>query len=90
MNILEFKYTKDDGKVSQRTVVEIATPNKNYFGIDISELDVDLQVNFAKELVFLKERYTKQVEDVMTNYDVKHNFRNFDPTKMENLIVEEC
>ena len=90
MNILEFKYTKDDGKVSQRTLVEIAIPNKNYFGIDISELDIDLQVAFSKEIAFLRERYNKQVLDVMTNYDVKHNFRNFDPTKMENLIVEEC
>ena len=48
MKILEFKYTKDDGKVSQRTVIELNQPSKNYFGIDISELDVDLQLGFLK------------------------------------------
>jgi hypothetical protein len=90
MKILEFTYTKEDGKASQRTVVELSSPHKNYFGIDISELDVDLQVKFAEDINFLRERYNKQIGDVMTNYDVKHNFRNFDPTKMENLVVEPC
>jgi hypothetical protein len=90
MNILEFKYTKDDGKASQRTFIEISPPNKNYFGIDISELDIDLQLAFAKDIVFLRDRYNRQITDVMTNYDIKHNFRNFDPAKMEDLIVEAC
>jgi len=88
MNILEFKYTKDDGKVSQRAFVELKEPSKNYFGIDITELDVDLQVAFGKDMAFLKERYDKQIADVMANYDIKHNFRAFDPVKMENIVVE--
>ena len=90
MKILEFKYTKDDGKVSQRTVVELNAPSKNYFGIDISELDVDLQLAFGKDIDFLKTRYDRQIADVMTNYDIKHNFRNFDPKKMEDSVVEAC
>jgi hypothetical protein len=88
MKILEFKYTKDDGRVSQRTVVELSPPSKNHFGIDISELDIDLQLAFTKDMNFLKTRYDRQIADVMANYDIKHNFRNFDPSKMENLIVE--
>ena len=39
---------------------------------------------------FLKTRYDRQIADVMANYDIKHNFRNFDPSKMEDLVVEAC
>lgn len=88
MNILEFKYTKDDGKTSQRTFVELNEPSKNYFGIDITELDVDLQAAFGKDIAFLKERYARQIADVMANYDIKHNFRAFNPAKMENIVAE--
>ena len=46
--------------------------------------------NKENNIDFLKTRYDRQIADVMTNYDIKHNFRNFDPKKMEDLVVEAC
>ena len=88
MNILDFNYTKTDGKSSQRTFVEISPPNKNYFGIDISDLDTDEAVSFCRELEVARQVFSNAELALMQKYDIKHNYRNFDPTKMENIVVE--
>ena len=41
MKIKEFTYTKPNGDVSQRTVVELVSPTEHVEGIDVSELDMD-------------------------------------------------
>ena len=77
MNILEFKYTKDDGKASQRTFIEISPPNKNYFGIDISELDIDHEINsdiISKD--FLKFKDTKKYSDRLKDTTKKSGLKD--------------
>lgn len=88
MNILEFDYTDAKGKKTKRTAVELSHPTDLYLTIDVAELSPDVQLALIVDLKFLKERYDKQIFDVMANYDIKHNLRNFNVEKMENIVVE--
>lgn len=88
MNILEFDYTDAKGKKTARTVLELSHPTELYLTIDVAELSPDRQLYLIADLKFLKERYDKQVAEVMANYDIKHNLRNFNSKMMENIVVE--
>jgi len=46
MKIKEFTYTKPNGDVSQRTLVELVSPTEHIEGIDVSELDLDSYFQF--------------------------------------------
>jgi hypothetical protein len=90
MNILSFKYTKQDGKESLRVLAPLYTPNGNaYFGIDITELEPADQVEFAKGLQKLEDIKMDSIDALMAQYDISHNFRNFLPIRMSNIEAEE-
>lgn len=89
MNIITFKYTKADGKESQRTLAVSITPNKFYAGTDISELAQEEQAIYAVKMSDAKAAYLKAIADINAEFDVKHNYRQFDPNKMSNVIEEE-
>jgi hypothetical protein len=90
MNVLSFKYTKKDKDISNRVFIPLATPNGNsYFGVDISELEPVDQVTFAQEMQAIEDARFDLIEALMEKNDIAHNFRNFLPAKMSELIVEE-
>ena len=85
MKTLTFKYTKADGSVSYRTLLVMVSPNTMYEGLDISELeplemaDVELEINKAYN------RYLSDIADIKQEFDIKHNYRRFDPSKMTEV-----
>jgi hypothetical protein len=88
MKIKEFTYTKPNGEVSQRTVVELVTPTEHIEGIDVSELDMDSYAEFTKQLNELeKEIYNKRIE-LYSQFDLTHNYRRFVPSRMTNVTTE--
>ena len=88
MKIKEFTYTKPNGEVSQRTVVELVSPTEHIEGIDVSELDLDSYAEFTKQLNDLeKEIYTKRIE-LYSQFDLTHNYRRFTPSRMTNVTTE--
>jgi hypothetical protein len=88
MKIKEFTYTKPNGEVSQRTVVELVTPTEHIEGIDVSELDMDSYAEFTKQLNELeKEIYNKRIE-LYSQFDLTHNYRRFLPSRMTNVTTE--
>lgn len=89
MNILNFKYTKSDGKVSERVLLTHATPSKFYSGTDISSLDMEDQVAYAQAVQAAKDIYLETVKALNDKYDLNFNFRQFDPSKMTELVEEE-
>jgi hypothetical protein len=88
MKIKEFTYTKPNGDVSQRTIVELITPTEHIEGIDISSLDMDTYAEFVQKLGDLeKEIYNKRTE-LYNEFDLKHNYRKFVPNRMTNVVTE--
>ena len=89
MNIITFTYTKADGKVSQRVLVPLITPNKMYEGIDISELgEVVDQVQFTLDMEAARNRYLEEIAKIEAWYGVKNQYRRFDPAKMTDIVVD--
>lgn len=88
MKIKEFTYTKPNGEVSQRTIVELVSPTEHVEGIDVSELDLDSYAEFTKQLNDLeKEIYAKRTE-LYAQFDLTHNYRRFIPNRMTNVTTE--
>lgn len=89
MNILNFKYTKSDGKVSDRVLLIHGHPQKMYTGTDISALSMEDQVAYAQAVQAAKDVYLATVKALNDTYDLNFNFRQFDPSKMSEVVEEE-
>jgi hypothetical protein len=88
MKIKEFTYTKPNGDVTQRTLVELVSPTEHIEGIDVSELDMDSYADFIQKLNDLeKEIYSKRIE-LYNQFDLSHNYRRFIPNRMTNVVTE--
>lgn len=89
MNIITFDYTKADGSTSQRVLVPSAEPNKMFKGTDITSLSAEDQVAYIDAITAAKEEYLTAIANLNEVYDLKHNFRQFDPAKMTNIVRGE-
>jgi len=88
MKIKEFTYTKPNGDVTQRTLVELVSPTEHIEGIDVSALDMDSYAEFIQKLNDLeKEIYSKRIE-LYNQFDLNHNYRRFIPNRMTNVVTE--
>jgi hypothetical protein len=88
MKLLEFTYTKQDGSVSKRAVIELVTPNKFVEGWDVSELDSDNFAKFAEVMGALRRRQHEETMQLLADFDLKHNYRRFKPESMSDLQVD--
>lgn len=88
MKVLEFKYTKANGKVSDRTVVQLVAPTKHIEGIDVTELDIDTYADFVKELNDLERDIHEKRNKLYAKYDLTHNYRRFIPDNMHDVTNE--
>lgn len=88
MKIKEFTYTKPNGDVSKRTLVELVEPTEHVEGIDVSDLDMDSYAEFVTRLNQLEaEIYTKRME-LYSEFDLSKSYRRFVPARMTNVTVE--
>ncbi len=85
MKTITFKYTKADGKVSQRTLVVSNEPTKFMSGTDISELEGVDQVQYVEEVKKAKEIYLEMLAQINAEFDVVHNYRQFKPECMSDI-----
>ena len=89
MNILTFTYTKTPDSVSERVLVVSAEPNKMYKGTDISNLSMEDQAKYIEMANEAKEMYLDMIKKLNDVFDLNHNFRQFDPAKMTNIVRED-
>ena len=89
MNTITFQYTKADGSTSQRVLVPSAEPNKMFKGTDISSLSAEDQVAYIDAITAAKDIYLNAIKSLNDIYDLNHNFRQFDPAKMTNIVRED-
>ena len=88
MKTLVFNYTKADGKVSHRVLAVSNEPTKNYSGTDISELDTDAQVDYLMAVNAAKNAYLEALKSINDKFDLNHNYRQFNPENMSNVVSE--
>ena len=88
MKIKEFTYTKPNGEVSQRILVELVSPTEHVEGIDISELDMDTYAAFVKQLNELENEISAKRSDLYAKFDLVHNYRRFLPSRMTEVTTE--
>lgn len=88
MKIKEFTYTKPNGDVSQRTLVELFAPNEHFEGIDVSELDMDSFADFVKQLNILEDEIYNKRMALYAQFDLNQNYRRFVPSRMTNVTTE--
>ena len=89
MKIISFKYTKTDGKQSDRTLLVSAEPTKLYAGTDISSLDAEDQVSYVNEVQLAKDVYLEMLKNINNTYDLNFNYRQFKPENMANIVEED-
>lgn len=88
MKLLEFKYTKADGSVSERAVIELVTPTEFVEGIDVTQMPEDEFALFANEMRELKNAQHEATMALLAKHDLKHNYRRFTPKQMANITTE--
>lgn len=85
MKTLKFTYTKENGQQSERVLYLTKEPGTLFSGVDLSELDINSQANFIKEMQDAKEIYDEMVAQIHAEFDTKHRYRNFIPARMTNI-----
>jgi len=92
MKLMTFNYSKTKEDTSSREFIPLLNPNKNYFGLDISELED----NETAEVVAFLAKSQQQIESLIksrTNWLKDHGygtyFRNFSTEKMQDVVTEE-
>jgi hypothetical protein len=88
MKIKEFTYTKPNGDVSQRTLIELVSPTSHIEGIDVSELDMDQYAEFVQRLRDLEAQTYNQRMQLYADFDLGNNYRRFVPERMTNVTTE--
>lgn len=87
MEFMDFTYTKKAGETSDRTLLVLGKPNPNYFGVDVSDVLNEDFHDLSLEFNQLYNTYQENLRSLMEKYDLKHNFRAFNPEKMQNVEV---
>lgn len=82
MKTLTFKYTKDDGSTSERTLLAITSPSDKYAGIDLTSLEPDCGARFIADVEAAHDVFIEEMRALQIKYDLKHNYRQFLPSKM--------
>lgn len=87
--VISFDYEKANGVKSHRVLVVSAEPSRFFAGTDISELESVDQVLYAQALQALKDNYLEDIAALNDEFDLKHNYRQFDPSRMTNVVEED-
>ena len=88
MKLIDFKYTKNTGETSNRTLAVTGEPNKFFEGIDISALSTDEFAEFVNESSVLLDQFKQKQMNLLADFDLKHNFRRFTPDNMTDVTTE--
>jgi len=88
MKLVEFKYKKADGSVSDRAVLELVTPSVHLEGIDVSQMPVEEYAEFVVDFAQLKNAQHDAIMQLLVDYDLKTNYRRFLPAQMSDIKIE--
>lgn len=89
MKLAEFTYTDTKGKTKARKVLILSEPSDKLKGFEVSELEASDVVEFGKAYAAAQAAFYASIEALKAQYDVKHNFRQFFPDKIEGMTTQE-
>ena len=84
MKYTEFTYTDAKGKVTDRKVLVISEPSNKLMGIDVSEISEDSRKDFAAAYDEILTEFLVMVEELKSEFDVKHSLRQFIDVNISN------
>lgn len=88
MKLVEFTYTKPNGDVSKRAVIELQQPSLHFEGLDVSELTQGEFAVFVEAYRKLKNSQHEDTLQLLHKHDLAHNYRRFVPERMTNTTTE--
>jgi hypothetical protein len=88
MNLLEFTYKKADGTTTSRAIIELVKPTTFVEGIDVSQMPQDEFADFCREFSALKAVQHEETMAMLSQFDLKHNYRRFIPEQMSDVVVD--
>ena len=71
--MLDFKYTKANGDVSDRKLVCLRRPGNAYFGIDVT----DVERTTTRQLQGLLKRHQRELDNFLAEKELTRNYRTF-------------
>lgn len=86
--IYSFKYTDAKNRTSDRVLMVHSIPSTMYSGTDITELDEEQRGLFIAEVDAAKDRYAKELQAIIDNYDLNYKYRQFRSEKMTDVTKE--
>ena len=87
MKTLNFKYTKADGSISERTILALVEPGGDkYAGIDLTMMEPSDAATFVREVTALHDGYVDQLKGLQAAFDLKHNYRQFLASGVSEII----
>jgi len=84
---MTFKYNKD-GDITNRVFFALTSPSDKYFGVDITELDIEDQGSFIVDLEDIVNEQREKISKLMEQYDIKHRYRSFFQKQMTEVIFD--
>lgn len=88
MRFLTFDYTDTHGNPSSRKAIELSPPQKHHFCIDVGELEDQESVFLQLDLEQAEKEAKEKRDAILAKYDVKKNYRYFNPNNMTNIVEE--
>jgi hypothetical protein len=86
MKYTEFTYTDAKGKTTHREVLVIQEPSNKLMGIDVAELTQEERKEFSREYDEILADFVTALEMLKSDYDVKHNLRQFIETNIKDRV----
>lgn len=86
MQIKQFEYTKANGDISSRKVI-VLQPAKDYdHTIDISDVELPMAEEIlGAELSRLHSEYMNNLKQLLSEFGLENNIRNFKTNRMSNI-----
>jgi hypothetical protein len=88
MNFIEFTYTKADGTISKRAAVPLFGPTKFVEAIDVTSLTESDFADFCREFSAMKLAQHEETMAMLEQFDLRHNYRKFNPENMSDVTTE--
>lgn len=88
MKFIKFDYVDAKGRHTSRDVAVMYEASPNMFALDVCELDVEEQAQFAVEYNRLLELHQAALDQLLMKHDLKNSMRYFVPSKMTNITTE--
>ena len=91
INVIDFTYTKSDGRKSDRVIVTRYNGDNNIHGIDVTEMSEENSEQLGEFLLAykqLEDKHNWEIAKLMADHDLKHNYRQFKATGMSNVNIE--